>query len=203
MAMVAAECFRRQNLGGIQAELLVINTGMPLGFTDSNIREFVVSQPPGVNLGDLRNFALSLSQAKWIIQWDDDDWHHEDRCNVQLQRGEGDAIDCVLLGSQVRYCLLTQDGFVHTKRRGIYGTILHRNLPNLRYPSKGRGEDAEFVKLFRSRSVIRGQPELYCRFHHGSNTWRRNHIMKRRTRSTPVGDRLSVLLSSIILPLYR
>lgn len=203
LALVAVECFRRQTFPPKDRELVILNCGASLGLQDANVREHLIHNPPGMTLGDMRNHALELARGEWVIQWDDDDWYHEERCEAQMSVPDLHPDQCVTLGSQIRHCLVTGAQFLHRDARGIYGTILHHREVPWRYLSRNRGEDAEFIKPFKERRVIRRRPTLYCRLHHGYNTWGPDHIMKWRNGCYPLDSDLRTFVSSQILPSYR
>jgi glycosyltransferase involved in cell wall biosynthesis len=72
--------------------LLVINGGTESGrralqdYAESLERDdiVVVTAPPGLNLGELRNFSVEAARGDILCQWDDDDFHHPERLERQL-----------------------------------------------------------------------------------------------------------------------
>lgn len=195
LACVAVDCFKAQRYD--ERELVIINTGQPLRVTGPNIRELIVDQGDDFKLGDLRNVALEAARGDWVIQWDDDDWHHPERIQAQMECAVLDA--ACLLESQVRHNLLTGATIVRRFPEGIDGTILHsRSLP-FRYPSLTRGEDSHFMRLFPQRRVVRDRPELYVRLFHGANTWNEGHIMSSGTSPSPA---IGAFMEREVLPLY-
>jgi glycosyltransferase involved in cell wall biosynthesis len=194
LALTAIECFRSQTWK--DRELVIVNTGAAFTLGDTNIREVWLRQGD-LTLGDLRNIGIEVARGEWIIQWDDDDWHHAERMEAQMLKARHDA--ACLLGSQMRHSFRTGDTVVKHLEHGIEGTILHARYISHRYPSLERGEDTEFLRRFPSTVVLRGREELYVRFFHGANTWDERHIMN--TTSRPKPEHLSMLRSDV-LPLY-
>jgi glycosyltransferase involved in cell wall biosynthesis len=43
-----------------------------------------IKRPCEETLGNARNNAIYRCEGKYVCIWDDDDWHHEERLNIQL-----------------------------------------------------------------------------------------------------------------------
>lgn len=169
-------------------ELLVINDhpNTPLFATPPDgVREIWV--PQRMTLGELRNIGIDNATSEYLVQWDDDDVSHNTRLPWQLENTRlGRA-------SILRYEIhadLQGDAFVndgHSIRcRGFPGTMLWPRNVACRFPAKGKAEDTEFVLALQQAcgvDVLNNDPQLYCRFYHGMNTWHREHIMKRKPGS--------------------
>ena len=174
-AQVAIRCFLEQTHA--ERELVIVNDGAPLldGPPDVRLWEIRLPFSPGTTLGDLRNLGLGAARGELAIQWDDDDWHHPRRMEVQAAHwSEGAA---VLLRQQVRYSIPSATAFVHGRARGIEGTILHQKRGVLGYPSERKREDTLFLQQFGQIKIVDAVPTLYVRFFHGANTWDERHIM--------------------------
>lgn len=141
----------------------------------------------GQTLGDLRNIGLAEAEnqkADFVIQWDDDDYHHPNR--IMYQMAGAAAGHCTLLTNQIRYNMLNNTAFNFRWRYksspAIPGTILYPIKLYARYPSISKGEDEEFIlDHFQGRCVCldnASKPELYIRMVHGTNTWDTRHIMQ-------------------------
>lgn len=175
LANAAVCCFTRQTY--TDSELVIINDGVPL-FTATppqRIREVRILRSKHTTLGDLRNVGLAESRGDLLIQWDDDDWHHPRRIELQAQAWSKGA--AVLLRRQYRYNLLTGAAIIYDLPLGIHGTILHERHAGAKYPSLRKQEDTLFLKHFKERVVIDTTPSLYIRLYHGANTWDEAHVM--------------------------
>jgi glycosyltransferase involved in cell wall biosynthesis len=169
-------------------ELLVINEsgGTPWEFRvlpldhDLRTREIVLPHKSHT-VGQMRNLAKAEAGGDWVIQWDDDDWHHEKRIHQQmLHRQEG---RCQVLFAQVRYSVPRGTAYVYSNPgTGISGTILHPKTDFL-YPNQTNFEDMLFLlggwegKL----DVLDNRlfPHLYIRFFHGENLNDEKHVMRK------------------------
>ena len=181
-------------------ELLIINTGEPLARPEPYVREICLRQGCKT-LGDLRNLGIDRALGSWVIQWDDDDWHHPERIARQMTAAAVEGA-CVL-GSQIRYSLTQKRGFICQRNAGIEGTILHRQATTHRYPSMRKAEDTAFYRSFKKQTVIMDRPELYVRFYHGNNTWDEAHLMHGSDQAPMLALPLSFLLDQVVLPYYR
>ncbi len=174
MARIAMECFKAQTYPN--KNLLIVNHGEEsLWCDDPRIRELRFQKSRWHTVGDLRNLALEHATGDYIINWDDDDWHHPLRMEVQMRaRGPNTA---VLLKTRIHHSLVNGCSLYAEYPRGAEATILHpRNVP-FRYPSLLRGSDSIFAQRFAVRLPIENDPAMHIRFFHGMNLWDAGHIM--------------------------
>jgi glycosyltransferase involved in cell wall biosynthesis len=199
LAMEAIRCFANQSWSN--RELLIINSGVPLDVADGAERQVVrqiMVQQESMTLGELRNMAFDRADGEWLIQWDDDDWHHP--CRIAEQMKVAQSGGASLLGSQVRHVLGTPRTMVRRIANGIDGTILHERRVTYRYPAKKKGEDSDFVRQFPARFIVEDRPELYVRFFHGANTWHERHIMG---KGEYLDHETYEFIYNTVLPLYQ
>jgi hypothetical protein len=174
MARVAIECFKAQTYPN--KNLLIVNHGVqPLASGDPRIVELRLQKSRWQTVGDLRNLALEHATGDFVINWDDDDWHHPRRIEVQMgARGDDTA---VLLKTRVHHSLVNGCSRYAEYPRGAEATILHPRNTAYRYPSMLRGSDSVFANRFATRLPIDNDPALHIRFFHGLNLWDAEHIM--------------------------
>jgi hypothetical protein len=174
LARIAVRCFKRQRYPS--KELLIINHGdESLADADTRVREIRVKKRKRDTVGDLRNLGLEHAWGDFILNWDDDDWHHPARIAAQMNVQDEDA--AVFLANRIHYSFQNRSACCVRTPDGAAATILHPRLAARRYPSLIRGSDTVFGRQFEKRIVINNDPGLHIRFHHGLNLWDAHHIM--------------------------
>lgn len=86
LAHTAISSFLRQTWES--KNLLIINQGEPFNIQNEQIREYIVKEEElsasAVTIGMLRNIAHEYADAEYLINWDDDDYHHQLRIATQM-----------------------------------------------------------------------------------------------------------------------
>lgn len=163
------------------SRLLIVNDGVPVDMDHPRIQEIILPFQSERTLGDLRNIALDHIETPFVIQWDDDDWSHPERIQVQMNAAALSS-KANVLKRQYRYDVVAGKT-MRVRWRAIPGTILHP-ASDLRYPSLRREEDTVFFRKWKKADAINlldNEPGLYVRLFTGQNTWGRNHIMSGET----------------------
>lgn len=194
-AQHAIVCFEKQTHAN--CELVIIDDGDEdySGLVEASpardrIRYHRIVRDSRLTLGDLRNMAIEAADGEWLIQWDDDDWYHPRRIEVQLAT----AIRLDAGASALKWTLVDVRGSEGENLRfradaGIAtpGTILFRR-GSFRYPSLAKNEDGVFLRTVRKdcKLAVLGADHsyLFVRVHHGSNTWDLEHFIS-KLRRTP------------------
>lgn len=181
LARVAIESFHDQSWDN--RELVIINHGdESLANGDPRIREIRIDRPADMTLGDMRNLSLDLAQGDYVLQWDDDDWHHPKRMETMMEwRDRGQVI---AIRWQVRINLRTRSAYYNKCDTGQQMSILHKAGEPFRYPRMNRREDTMFLGQFSRKCVIDNAPHeplgpmLYVRTFHDMNIWHEEHVMR-------------------------
>jgi hypothetical protein len=203
MARVAIECFKAQTYPN--KNLLIVNHGeQSLASGDARIVELRLKKSSWQTIGDLRNLALEHASGDFIVNWDDDDWHHPRRIEVQMQARSRDT--AVLLKRRIHHSLVNGCSRYAEYPRGAEATILHPKKVPYRYPSMLRGSDSVFAKKFAVRLAVDNDAALHIRFFHGLNLWDAPHIMgsvadERLPSQAKLTNEHRALLAQV-LPLY-
>jgi len=148
---------------------------------DSNIKYFPTSGTC-TTLGDLRNSSIEHASGDYICIWDDDDWFHNQRLELQLHAALSNHKD----GSILTYCLLynavnkaayLSHPFNHPATILVKRSVLNNSV---RYPSLNKAEDSVFVnKLYHINALYPlVNPVLYMYVYHSQNTWSIEHFDK-------------------------
>jgi Glycosyl transferase family 2 len=174
MARIAIECFKAQTYPN--KSLFIVNHGEEsLNTRDPRIRELRFQKSRWHTVGDLRNLGLEYATGDFIINWDDDDWHHPKRMEVQMRARARDT--AVLLRRRIHHSLVHGSSRYAEYPKGAEATILHPRRVPFRYPSLVRGSDTVFAQQFPIRLPIENDPAMHIRFFHGLNLWDAEHIM--------------------------
>ena len=152
------------------------------GLNHSAIKVVPVEQRQ--KLGVLRNIAMSQASGEILCQWDDDDWHHPQRLEVQLRCLQNNDASACFMADYFHYFPERKELFWcnYARAGGFPGTIMHKAGLELSYPETGprseKGEDEVFQRQVAARYksvLLRECGYLYVYVFHGRNTWDLNH----------------------------
>jgi len=179
---VAVRCYMNQTYR--PRELVVVHQGLS-DRAERMVTEagaLLVPVPDAeVPLGMLRNMGVEAAHGHYVAQWDDDDWHHPERLNRQIE---------VLQASGYQGCLLTR-WYIHDKTAGRMYESFKRNegwegslvaerlaVARVRYAPMSKGEDTQmqsrFSKMFKTAYL--NEPRLCVYTYHGQNTFDARHF---------------------------
>lgn len=193
LAARSVRCFEQQTYPN--RELVVIDdgeedySGLFTNLPPSQIR-YIRDVPKAQVLGRLRNTALNAARGEYLTQWDDDDWYHPDRIRIQagyLQQG----YDACCLGQTLMHLSDPQYRnlpYLGSLPHGVPGSIMHRRDSAIRYPEFEKAEDTVYLDSWMERRYAKLPDEFSCLFircFHGSNTWEREHFLRRVRNSFP------------------
>ncbi len=191
----AVWCYQQQTYP--HKELVVLDNGhkamesLLKDLPADQVRYKKIERTPDLILGDIRNQALDMATGDLIIpQWDDDDWYHPDRIQLQVDELDKGYDACALAGTlmHVNQAPYFDKPYIGLLPNGVPPTIMHRRDDAIRYPSLPRTEDTVYVNEWLKKSYVQ-LPEkyayLYIRAFHGANTWEVDHFL-RRMRNTPI-----------------
>jgi glycosyltransferase involved in cell wall biosynthesis len=172
-------------------------------YSNDNIIFFEEDPGQQKTLGELRNKSIDICSGHYICIWDDDDWHHEKRLELQVKALEDNhKAACVLTN------LLIFDGknceayYSHT--RPWEGTLLCKKkvfTKKIRYVPVEIDEDSPLLDKLLSQNLIFPLviPTLYIYVFHGANTWAQEHFEMNMQRSQKLSNQFSLLLNDILL----
>ena len=173
-------------------ELIVINSGDEQymkkvdefiqsvgGFDINDIHHYKV-QP--LSIGELRNIGLNHCMGEYVIVFDDDDIHHPQRIEKQLDVCINSNIDGTLLRN---FTAVYKNKIFGKKRHkctmlpGLEGTLLFRK-GDVRYPDMDQGEDTGFLELLKDAgyhiAIIDEPYDMYEYNFYGKNTVSKDHF---------------------------
>lgn len=184
----AIECLRRQTHPHWEAVVVCDNPAEAdaVRAAVAGIPHQFVEVPAEWHLGAKRNAGLDAARGTFRIQWDDDDWHHPVRIELQLKACLlAGGTHAVYLRRQIAYAFDLDTAYVREfpPDRGIciQGSVLGPKS-DIRYPpDRTMGEDTAYLGewLKRRRTLVMdNDPLLYVRLSHGRNLSSRAHIMR-------------------------
>lgn len=138
------------------------------------------------SLGQLRNYSVQFSSGDILCIWDDDDFYHSSRLEVQSLPFKTANCIASTIGDHFMYFSESREIYVRRSgKEGLHGPIMYRQNLNLSYqPNLNRGEDTELIRnilLYKNGFIERidNHPELVIRVFHGLNTWDYQHWEKK------------------------
>lgn len=195
LAQRAIDSFARQSWAN--RELVIVTDGTPAfrsalqDYVDrqdiAGIR-FVVPEEPGLPLGALRNLACDASSGSILCQWDDDDWSHPQRLELQYRQMENEGAKACLLCDHLQFFedsgeLSWLDWSLVSHGRPVHpGTLMRVRDDRVAYPESGpfarRGEDSVVLEALYAQGAVcemNGSGYLFLYTWHGRNTFDRAH----------------------------
>jgi glycosyltransferase involved in cell wall biosynthesis len=166
------------------------------------LKYFIGGHSAKMSLGSLRNLSIEKSAGEYFCQWDDDDWYHSQRLEIQLS----EALKHNKSGSVLAYWLIYNavDKSAYLSHPHIWGAsiLCKRELftKRLRYPDQATGEDSAFLKSLYTKNCLYPivMPSLYIYNYHGSNTMSFEHFNYFFTESQKLSNNSSKIISSIV-----
>jgi glycosyltransferase involved in cell wall biosynthesis len=166
------------------------------------IKYFFLKNDQKLTLGELRNYSIELSTGEYFCIWDDDDWYHRNRLEIQLQ----EAIRNNKAASVIPYLIL-----FHAPKQQAYlshpypmpGSILCKKeiaTATVKYPSMDKTEDHYFLMELIGQNVLYPvvDPSLYIYVFHGGNTWNEGHFNVICNRGYKFPPSVNLLIEDIL-----
>lgn len=159
-------------------------------FNSDEVRYIRVEPSPDNILGDLRNISLEKATGDFLTCWDDDDWFHPERIEIELKTLKQGYDACCLTGNL--FHIDTEKFMDHPYRgalpNGSPSSIMHRRSSEIKYPSLRREEDTVYLDKWRDekkyKSLDLSYSYLFVRVFHGTNVSGKKHFL-RRLKNTP------------------
>jgi len=203
----AIECYQQQSHP--DRELLVLcedDDHQTIEFLQTldnpQIRGHIVPVQPRLTLGELRNRAIAAAKGDYICQWDDDDWYHPRRLELQLKTALGQNKAASILPRWLIYSRLEHAAYCSNVRLWEGSLLCRKALlqSGPGYPAISKGEDTAVIAWLyvQDELAIEDRPDLYVYMHSGNNTWEDRHFKQILDSSTALSpkdtEHLRVLL---------
>jgi glycosyltransferase involved in cell wall biosynthesis len=150
-------------------------------YEKSNVRYYGLPSGEGLSLGELRNISLEKAAGEYFCVWDDDDWYHCRRLEIEMQELIRSGKKGVVLAYCIIYDKVSGEASLSKPTTILPSMLCQKSVisADLLYPARDRNEDTVFAfRLFRKNLIFPMiHPVLYIYVHHGSNTWGPEHFM--------------------------
>lgn len=163
----------------------------------------LIKLPTGsaLSLGERRNMSIQHCKGDYFCQWDDDDWYHSRRLELQMNALAQSGRSACALKRLILYDALTHKAYLSCERYWE-GTLLCRTdlVDNsIRYPHINRSEDNSLVVSLVRRDHVHAlsAPYLYAYLFHGKNTWEREHFDLLFQAGYPLDETASKVMKAI------
>jgi len=160
-------------------------------FQDDQVNYTYIHPSPDNILGDLRNISLDRATGDYMICWDDDDWFHPKRIEIQLETLKNGFDACCLEGNifHIDSPDLIDHPYIGRLPDGSPSSIMHRRNDHIRYPSMRRGEDTVYLNQWMNNGKYKmldlSYAYLFVRVFHGTNVSGKKHFL-RRLKNSPL-----------------
>ncbi|MFO1131991.1 MAG: glycosyltransferase family A protein [Hyphomicrobiales bacterium] len=163
-------------------ELVIVTDGVSAQLTalvarhaERNVR--LVEAPPGLTLGDLRNYAAARATGDILCQWDDDDLYDPARLSTGVHVLQQSKFAAAFLSQWIMWWPARRM-FALSRTRLWEGTMCIWRQHHGLYPALRRGEDSVFVRQLTERTEVAQvkAPYLYCYVITGRNSWDTAHF---------------------------
>lgn len=204
--MKSYECFMNQTYPN--TELIIINSGdkdyhekVTQFLRDHAHPDFEKYPDSGIKyiwtekatLGELRNKAIDASNGDYVIVFDDDDIHHSERIERQMELClTSRNIDGTILRNFTavqKRRIFKDKKHTCTMLPGLEGTLVFRK-GDVRYPEMNQGEDTSFLEALKEDGyniVIIDEPyNMYEYNFYGNNTVSKKHFVDMIERNQPL-----------------
>ncbi len=168
-------------------ELVIVNNGSPwykmkvdrfLRGLNGNIKHVKIEHK---TLGEMRNIGIQNCSGEFIMIFDDDDVHHPQRMEKQLDIILKSNVDATLLSNFI--ASFKKERYLCSFKNGLEGTMLFKHPgESIRYSGINQGEDTMFKKSLEDNGykiiTLIIEHELYEYRFHGNNTVSAEHFKK-------------------------
>jgi len=155
-----------------------------------------------LTLGDLRNKSIAISNGEYVCIWDDDDWYHNQRLEMQVKALKRNYKPACLLTNQLLFDETNSETYYTNTRMWENSLLCKKSLFNedLNYQSADIDEDSPLLNKFINNDYVYPLigPTLYIYVYHGKNTWQGLHFQTIMSMSQKLSNQFSHLVQKIL-----
>src|SRR5687767_2520582 len=150
-------------------------------YADRSVKYYGLQTATELTMGELRNFAIEKSEGEFFCIWDDDDWYHNKRIEIQLQG----IFEGRKNGSILPYCLLfdcvNKVAYLSSPTLMVPASVMckkDRIGKNALYQPLNKEEDIRFLSYLVEHRMLFPvvAPVLYIYVYHAQNLSNANHF---------------------------
>ena len=166
-----------------------------------------VPAAPDVTLASLRNLAVEKCNGDYFCQWDDDDWYHPKRLELQMRVIKESRMPASILLHWLVFDSSLNRAYISCRRPWEGSLLCKKSIIDdygIQYRNMAVSEDTAVIKsLFANHLVFPiMMPKLYIYVYHGSNVWHIEHWQKIFAASTELSRPSSLLIEEILNGTY-
>jgi len=160
-------------------------------------------EQPDLTLGAKRNISIESASGEYICIWDDDDWYSPARLTTMHGALTASKKAAAMLTRLLIYHAGREQAFLSHERLWENSLVFHRRTVSelgIRYPSKDRSEDYEFVNGLIAANLVYPvlDPTLYIYHCTGVNACSASHWEALLRRSTLLSTEQSAQVKRIV-----
>jgi len=164
----------------------------------------VLKTVPGEPLGVLRNYAIQQAFGELFCQWDDDDWYHVDRLELQFKAIKTANAKACVIDRWILFDSTRGNAFISSRRLWEGSLLCYKEMHLLiQYPPVSRGEDTPLVYFLAANNyltILENVPYLYCYTFHGNNTFAATHFSELFDYGSALPSAINREIASILTP---
>ena len=172
------------------------------GARNVNVRQVEIAATPKLTLGELRNIAVKNASGEYVCQWDDDDWYHERRLEVQMKCIQESCKPATVLLNWIVFNTITNQAYISPTRIWEGSILFKKNIisDQIRYENISKGEDSVLIQKLLAKNYVYPlwMPSLYIYVFHGKNTFGEDHFKKIFANSQRLSRSSSLVIKDIL-----
>jgi glycosyltransferase involved in cell wall biosynthesis len=192
-------------------ELIIVHevdneTAKEADFHSDNITTIRTSPADNLTLGERRNLSVRASKGDYICVWDDDDWYHNKRLEIQMANLLKSMKPANILSRLILYDATYEQAYLSSERTWEGSLLCRTDLfsDNIKYTHVNSGEDNDLVVKLVKRDFVHSTyaPYLYTYIIHGNNTCDTDHFQQLFNAGHAFDSASSLLIKKIITGSY-
>lgn len=203
----AIRCFQAQTYAN--KELIILyetsdaeTARLVVSLYEPDIHIVPIDAKPKLTLGELRNESIRHCHGDYFCQWDDDDWYHPKRLEIQFKAIQLTGKQASVLTHWLLFDTIMRKAYCSHQRLWEGSLMCQTTIARtqIRYPPYGRGEDNQFMaELNAQYDIIHlPLPMLYVYTYNGCNTWDYTHFASFFKKGYPLTNWATTVIEQLL-----